>query len=110
MLVQMKRWGFVKGEVSYKDIAEKVFRAAEAQKLFKEIGLDVPTSTYARHVIMGKTFDGVVREFIRTLLDSLPGSAPEDVFWGYNFLTGAMTLADMMCSRMGFAARVMLQL
>jgi hypothetical protein len=60
--------------------------------------------------LMGKTFDGVVREFIRTLLDSLPGSAPEDVFWGYNFLTGAMTLADMMCSRMGFAARVMLQL
>ena len=57
MLVQMKRWGFVKGEVSYKDIAEKVFRAAEAQKLFKEIGLDVPTSTYARHVIMGKPFD-----------------------------------------------------
>jgi nitrate/nitrite transport system substrate-binding protein len=57
MLVQMKRWGFVKGEVSYKDIAEKVFRAAEAQKLFKEIGLEVPTSTYAQHVIMGKPFD-----------------------------------------------------
>ena len=43
--------------------------------------------------LMGKTFDGVVREFIRTLLDSLPGSAPEDIFWGYNFLTGAMTLS-----------------
>ena len=40
--------------------------------------------------LMGKTFDGVVREFIRTLLDSLPGSAPEDIFWGYNFLTGAI--------------------
>jgi AcrR family transcriptional regulator len=43
--------------------------------------------------LMGKTFDGVVREFIRTLLDSLPGSAPADIFWGYNFLTGAMTLS-----------------
>jgi AcrR family transcriptional regulator len=43
--------------------------------------------------LMGKTFDGVVSEFIRTLLDSLPGSAPEDIFWGYNFLTGAMTLS-----------------
>jgi AcrR family transcriptional regulator len=43
--------------------------------------------------LMSKTFDGVVREFIRTLLDSLPGSAPEDIFWGYNFLTGAMTLS-----------------
>ena len=57
MLTQMKRWGFVKGDVSYKDIAEKVFRAAEAQKLFKEVGLEVPASTYVRHVIMGKPFD-----------------------------------------------------
>jgi nitrate/nitrite transport system substrate-binding protein len=57
MLTQMKRWGFVKGDISYKDIAEKVFRAAEAQKLFKEVGLEVPASTYARHVIMGKPFD-----------------------------------------------------
>lgn len=43
--------------------------------------------------LMGKTFNGVVREFIQTLLDSLPGAAPEDIFWGYNFLTGAMTLS-----------------
>jgi nitrate/nitrite transport system substrate-binding protein len=57
MLTQMKRWGFVTGDISYKDIAEKVFRAAEAQKLFKEAGLDVPASTYAQHVIMGKPFD-----------------------------------------------------
>jgi nitrate/nitrite transport system substrate-binding protein len=57
MLTQMKRWGFVNGDISYKDIAEKVFRAAEAQKLFREVGLEVPASTYARHVIMGKPFD-----------------------------------------------------
>jgi AcrR family transcriptional regulator len=43
--------------------------------------------------LMGKTFDSVVREFIRAVMDSLPGSAPEDIFWGYNFLTGAMTLS-----------------
>ena len=43
--------------------------------------------------LMCKTFDGVVREFIRTLLDSLPGSDPADIFWGYNFLTGALTLS-----------------
>ena len=57
MLTQMKRWGFVKGDISYKQIAEEVFRAAEAQKLFKEAGLDVPASTYIEHVIMGKPFD-----------------------------------------------------
>ena len=57
MLTQMKRWGFVKGEIKYKDIAEQVFRAADAQKLFKEAGLEVPASTYIQHVIMGKPFD-----------------------------------------------------
>jgi AcrR family transcriptional regulator len=43
--------------------------------------------------LMGKTFDGVVRQFIQAVMDSLPGSAPEDIFWGYNFLTGALTLS-----------------
>jgi AcrR family transcriptional regulator len=43
--------------------------------------------------LMGKTFDGVVRQFIRAVMDSLPGAAPEDIFWGYNFLTGALTLS-----------------
>lgn len=67
MLTQMKRWGFVNGDISYKEIAEKVFRAAEAQKLFKEAGLEVPASTYARHVIMGKPFDA---DHAATYLDS----------------------------------------
>ncbi len=43
--------------------------------------------------LMGRTFNGVVREFIRAVMDSLPGAAPEDIFWGYNFLTGALTLS-----------------
>jgi AcrR family transcriptional regulator len=43
--------------------------------------------------MMGTTFNGVVREFIQAVMDSLPGSAPEDIYWGYNFLTGALTLS-----------------
>ena len=43
--------------------------------------------------LMGKTFDSVVLEFIRAVMASLPGAAPEDIFWGYNFLTGALTLS-----------------
>jgi AcrR family transcriptional regulator len=43
--------------------------------------------------LMGKTFDGVVRQFIQAVMDSLPGVAPADIFWGYNFLTGALTLS-----------------
>jgi AcrR family transcriptional regulator len=43
--------------------------------------------------LMGKTFDGVVREFIQAVMESLPGAPPEDIYWGYNFLTGALTLS-----------------
>ncbi len=43
--------------------------------------------------LMGKTFDATVREFIQAVMDSLPGAAPEDIFWGYNFMTGALTLS-----------------
>src|ERR1017187_3245330 len=43
--------------------------------------------------MMGKTFDGTVREFIQAVMQSLPGAAAEDNFWGYNFLTGALTLS-----------------
>lgn len=43
--------------------------------------------------LMSKTFNDTVREFIRALMESLPGAAPEDVFWGNNFLTGALTLS-----------------
>ena len=43
--------------------------------------------------LMGKTFNGVVREFIQAVMDSLPGSTKEDIYWGYNFLTGALTLS-----------------
>jgi hypothetical protein len=43
--------------------------------------------------LMGKTFDKVVLQFIQAVMDSLPGAAPADIFWGYNFLTGALTLS-----------------
>jgi nitrate/nitrite transport system substrate-binding protein len=57
MLTQMKRWGFVQGDIAYKDIAEEVFRADAVRDLVKEAGFEVPTSTYGQHVIMGKTFN-----------------------------------------------------
>jgi AcrR family transcriptional regulator len=43
--------------------------------------------------LMSTTFDDVVREFIKAVMASLPDASPEDVFWGYNFLTGALTLS-----------------
>jgi AcrR family transcriptional regulator len=43
--------------------------------------------------LMGGTFDSTVREFILAVMASLPEAAHEDIFWGYNFLTGALTLS-----------------
>jgi len=43
--------------------------------------------------LMGKTFNTTVKEFIEALMQSLPDAAPQDVYWGYNFLTGALTLS-----------------
>jgi AcrR family transcriptional regulator len=43
--------------------------------------------------LMSKTFNATVREFIRALMQSLPEAPPEDIYWGYNFLTGALTLS-----------------
>jgi AcrR family transcriptional regulator len=43
--------------------------------------------------LMGETFNSTVIEFIRAVMASLPGARPEDIFWGYNFLTGALTLS-----------------
>jgi nitrate/nitrite transport system substrate-binding protein len=57
MLTQMKRWGYIKGNVNYKDIAEKVFLATDARKRMAELGIAAPKSTYSKHVILGKEFD-----------------------------------------------------
>jgi AcrR family transcriptional regulator len=43
--------------------------------------------------LMTKTFNSTVQEFIRALQETLPEAPPEDIYWGYNFLTGALTLS-----------------
>ncbi len=57
ILTQMKRWGYVEGDVNYKQIAEQVYLAGETGKLMADMGMPVPDKTYKKHVIMGKTFD-----------------------------------------------------
>ena len=41
---------------------------------------------------MHRFFDPVVHQLIDTLKDMLPDAAPRDLYWGYQFLTGAMML------------------
>ena len=58
MLTQMQRWGYIKGEVDYKAVAEKVFLITDARKHMKDLGQPFSAGGgYTRHTIMGKAFD-----------------------------------------------------
>jgi nitrate/nitrite transport system substrate-binding protein len=57
ILTQMKRWGYVQGEVDYKSIAEQVYVASDCRKVMQELGYSAPDNSYQKHIIMGKTFD-----------------------------------------------------
>lgn len=57
MLTQMKRWGYIKGDVNYKQIAEKVFLLTEAKKQMAMVGFKPPEGAYKKFKVMGKEFD-----------------------------------------------------
>lgn len=57
ILSQLKRWGYLKGDVDYRGIAEQVFLAADCAAVMKDMGFPAPDSAYKKHVIMGKEFD-----------------------------------------------------
>ncbi len=57
ILSQMKRWGYIKGDVNYKDIAEKVYLITDARNHMAEIGMPAPKDNYAKFKVMGKEFD-----------------------------------------------------
>ena len=57
MLTQMKRWGYIKGDVNYKQIAEQVFLLTDAKKQMKALGQKVPEGAYRTYKVMGKEFD-----------------------------------------------------
>jgi len=57
MLTQMKRWGYVKGDVNYRQIAEQVFLATDARKRMAEVDMKAPDTAYRKIKVMGKEFD-----------------------------------------------------
>jgi nitrate/nitrite transport system substrate-binding protein len=57
ILTQMKRWGYVKGDVNYKQIAEKVFMLTDAKKQMAIAGFRPPEGAYKKFKVMGKEFD-----------------------------------------------------
>lgn len=57
ILTQMKRWGYIKGDVDYQTIAKQVYVATDCEKVMKDLGYPIPTSTNKNYFIMGKEFD-----------------------------------------------------
>lgn len=57
ILTQMKRWGYVKGEVNYKQLAEQVFLLTDAKKTMAALDMQPPAGAYPKFTIMGKVFD-----------------------------------------------------
>jgi len=57
MLTQMKRWGYIKGDVNYKAIAEQVFLATDARKRMAEVEMKAPAASYAKFKVLGREFD-----------------------------------------------------
>jgi nitrate/nitrite transport system substrate-binding protein len=57
MLTQMRRWGYIKQDVDYKVIAEKIFLVTDARKRMAEMGQAPPRDPYKTFKVMGKEFD-----------------------------------------------------
>ena len=57
IMTQMKRWGQVKGDLNYRQVAEQVYLATDAGAKMRELGIEPPASAYKTYSIMGKTFD-----------------------------------------------------
>jgi nitrate/nitrite transport system substrate-binding protein len=58
MLTQMKRWGYVKGDVNYRQLSEQVFLLTDARRFMKDMGQNPPTGDgMKKFTIMGREFD-----------------------------------------------------
>jgi nitrate/nitrite transport system substrate-binding protein len=69
ILTQMKRWGYVKGDVDYTKIAAQVYLADQCREVLKSLGYKAPEKNSVPHAfVLGKarTFDpGKPEEYIR---------------------------------------------
>jgi nitrate/nitrite transport system substrate-binding protein len=57
ILTQMRRWGQVKTDLDYAQVANQVFLTLDAGKAMREMGLAVPASVTRTETIMGRSFD-----------------------------------------------------
>ena len=56
ILTQMKRWGYLKADVTYRKVAEEVFLATACRDAMKSLGVKAPDVASVKHTfVLGKT-------------------------------------------------------
>lgn len=78
---------------AYLDPLLELYEHADAGwKNYFALMAQVNNSTEWARRLMNEHFNPCVQEFIDALREALPGSQPADLYWGYHFLSGALTL------------------
>jgi len=67
-------------------------KGGEGWKNYAQLTAQVANTPQWGADLMDEHFDPVVLRLIGLLQKALPDSAPEDIFWGYHFLTGSLML------------------
>jgi len=73
-------------------LLERSARGGPGWKSYFALVAQVNNSPEWAPVLMTQHFDPLVEKFIAVLREALPGCAACEIYWGYQFLTGALTL------------------
>ena len=73
-------------------LLERSARGGPGWKSYFALVAHVNNSPEFGPVMMTRHFDPLVEKFIAVLREALPGCPPREIYWGYQFLTGALTL------------------
>ncbi len=73
-------------------LLERSARGGPGWKSYFALVAQVNNSPEWGPVLMTQHFDPLVERFIAVLREALPGCEARDIYWGYQFLTGALTL------------------
>jgi AcrR family transcriptional regulator len=73
-------------------LLERSAHGGPAWKSYFALVAQVNNSPEWGPILMTQYFDPLVGKFIAVLREAMPGCPPREVYWGYQFLTGALTL------------------
>jgi len=73
-------------------LLDRSTRGSAGWKSYFALIAEVNNSPEFGGILMTRHFDPVVQRFIAAIRLALPGSAERDIYWAYQFLSGALTL------------------